>query len=249
MPNYNGYNEVHPERESSNEGEFWGPAEARATAEKQLKRAAPMVKAADGIEFTEGRIFEPRCGVCVHPYRDWIEMMLIRGSTYKGLQDRVPPNAGHKRLDRRSISNHHKNHMDLRDAALRAILEREAEIQGEDWEEGVTDAITKRGVLEIALRKGYEDILSGAVTVEPRDLIQITKVLADMDTHQHQVGLDEIRVQMQMFIQAIREVCDVETQNQIGKKVKQLRKKDGIQKQIESVMTDAPVVVEAVVVE
>jgi hypothetical protein len=177
--------------------------EARHERSKDLTRMAPNeVDATTGIGYSQGRITEPRCHVCQHPHRDWIETMLIRGASYKGLQDRIPApaGAGYDKLDRRSISNHHKNHMDLQDAALRAILEKEAQIQGQNFEEGVEDAITKRGVLEIALRKGYEDIVTGVTTVEPRDLIQIAKVLGDMDSHQHQIGLDEARAQVQIFI-------------------------------------------------
>jgi hypothetical protein len=190
------------------------------------------------------RIFEPRCDTCQHPYRDFIETMLVKGHPYKAIADRVSPS-----VDRRSISNHYKNHMDLQDAALRSILEEEAKIQGRQFEEGVQDAITKRAVLEIALRKGYEDIVNGITTVEPRDLIQIAKVLGDMDSHQHSVGLDELRSQVQIFIQAIKDVCDPDTRGAIAQRVKQLRTREGIDGQIEKVMQQQPAITEASVVE
>lgn len=226
--------------------------EDRAEVEKSVKDMAPsMVDPNSGIEYSRGRITQPRCHVCQHPYRDWIETMLIRGATYMGLQDRIPPLDGHDRLDRRSISNHHKNHMDLQDAALRAILEKEAALQGQNFEEGVEDAITKRGVLEVALRKGYEDIVNGVTTVEPRDLIQIAKVLGDMDSHQHSIGLDELRAQVQIFIQAIKDVCNQDVQNDIAQRVKELRKRENITKQIEGAMNPPmpAIPAEAVVVE
>lgn len=195
------------------------------------------------MQMAPQRIFEPRCDTCQHPYRDFIETMLIKGHPYKTIADRVNPP-----VDRRSISNHYKNHMDLQDAALRSILEEEAKIQGRNFEEGVQDAITKRAVLEIALRKGYEDIVNGITTVEPRDLIQIAKTLGDMDSHQHAVGLDELRSQVQIFIQAIKDVCDVDTQAAIGQRVKQLRTREGVDNQIEKVMHQ-PAIAEASVVE
>jgi hypothetical protein len=268
MPTFNGYGEEHPEKDHVGEAtdknrgsgrkKFAAAVqqaterEEREVTQRDLNRMAPTTKdEKSGIEYGQGRITEPRCHVCQHPYRDWIETMLIRGASYKGLQNRIPPLEGHKVLDRRSFSNHHKNHMDLRDAALRAILEKEAELQGQNFEEGVEDAITKRGVLEVALRKGFEDIINNVTTVEPRDLIQITKVLGEMDSHQHQIGLDELRAQVQIFIQAIKDVCDSDMQNAIAARVKELRTRENISKQIEGAMdTPAlPVVVEAVVVE
>lgn len=251
MPKFNGYGEEHPEKEArernlparagrkqfAQEVARITEYEERESNERHTKALAPTGKDEEtGIIYDRGRITEPRCHVCQHPYRDWIETMLIRGSSYKGLQDRVPPIEGHKILDRRSISKHHKNHMDLQDAALRSILEKEAQLQGQNFEEGVEDAVTKRGVLEVALRKGFEDIVNGVTTVEPRDLIQITKILAEMDSHQHQIGLDELRAQVQIFIQAIKDVCDQDTQNAIAQRVKALRSREGIAKTIEAAM-------------
>lgn len=190
------------------------------------------------------RIVEPRCQTCQHPYRDWIEMLLIKGMAYKTIADRVTPP-----LDRRSISNHSKFHMDLQDSALRAILEQEATLQGQNFEEGVAGAITKRGILEIALRSGFEDIKNRITTVEPRDLIQITKLLAEMDVQSGQAAVDEARTQVHLFILAIKNVCSDEIQAEIGQEVKRLRQHEGYGIEFESVMRpQIPEVVDAEVV-
>lgn len=212
--------------------------EMRKQAQRDDREEAKRIEA----NSAPTRISVATCHTCQHPFRDWIETMLIRGMAYKTLGDRVSPP-----VDRRSLSNHAKNHMDLQDAALRAILEKEAQVQGENYEEGVGDAITKRAVLEIALRKGYEDIINGVTTVEARDLIQIAKVLGDMDAHQHSIGLDELRAQVQIFIQAIKNVCDSDMQNLIAEEVKRLRSRENISAEMERVMR--PEIPEAVVVE
>lgn len=197
-----------------------GRLEARDELAEADKRIAPP------------RIFEPRCSVCKHPHRDWIESVLIRGSvSYKGLAERITP-----KLDRRSISYHYKHHMDLQDAALVAILEEEAKIEGRNLDEDLRGAITKRGALEVAMRKGYEDIVNGVTTVEPRDLIQLVKILGEMDSNAYQTGMDEMRSQVQIFIQAIKEVTDRDTQAKIAARVKQLRKRENIDGQIEKAM-------------
>lgn len=220
----------------------------RDKAKKKALSAAPTGKdESTGIEYLKGRTNVPQCHVCQHPFRDWIEMMLIRGATYKGLQDRVPPAQGQNKLDRRSIANHYKNHMDLQDAAMRAILEREASLQSQDFEEGVEGAITKRGVLEVLMHKGYQDVIDGVTTVEVRDLVQLVKVIGEMDSHSGQVGLDEARAQVQIFIQAIKTVCSLEQQSDIAAEVKKLRSRESIDTRFEEVMnTPLPQTIELV---
>jgi hypothetical protein len=209
--------------------------DARTAVEEAEKKIAPP------------RISEGRCHVCQHPFRDWIEMLLIKGMAYKTIGDRVSP-----KVDRRSISNHYKNHLDLQDAAIRAILEHEADVQGQNYEEGLHGAITKRGVLEIALRRGFEDIQNKITTVEPRDLIQITKLLAEMDTHSAQAAVDEARAQVHIFILAIKNVLSDEQQAEIAEEVKRLRKHEGYGQEFEKIMEKQhaiPEVVDAVVVD
>ena len=214
--------------------------EDREAAKKTIARQAPSVVDSSGVEYGHGRIFEPRCHVCLHPYRDWIETMLVRGTTYKGLQDRIPPAEGYDKLDRRGISNHHKKHMDLQDAALRAILEKEADFQNQNYEDGVTDAITKRGVLEVMLRKGYNDLVNDVTTVEARDLIQLAKLLGDMDANQNMVAVDEMRAQVQIFIQAIKNVCSLDQQTLIAQEVARLRGRENIDAKYEEQLEDHP---------
>lgn len=202
----------------------------RAQVKKDLAKIAPS------------RITESRCHVCVHPFRDWIELMLVRGLHYKTLADRVSPE-----VSRKSISNHHKEHMDLQDTAFRMLLEQEAQLQGLTEAEGVADIITNRGLLEVSVRQAFNDILNGVTTVEARDMTQMIKLLNDMDSRQQEFGLSEVRAQMQIFIQAIRDVCDQDTQNRIGERVGQLRRREQIPSAYEQLI--AGPVVDADVVE
>jgi hypothetical protein len=200
---------------------------------KELQQEARAEVAVREQGMAPERVSVATCNTCQHPNRDWIEFLLIRGMAYKTIGDRVSPP-----VSRQSISTHHKKHMDLQDAALRAIIEDEARLQGIDHEQGVRDAITKRAVLEIALRKGLADMVDGVTTVEVKDLVQISKLLGEMDSQQTQVGLDELRAQMQLFIQAIKNVCDEDTRNAIANEVARLRKRENISAQIEAAMDD-----------
>src|SRR5688572_23092685 len=122
------------------------------------------------------RIVEARCHTCQSEFRDYIERELIRGHSYLAISKSLGGSP-----DRRSISTHHKEHMAITAAAYRAILEEEASLEGQNFEEGVRGAITNRGVLELMIRKGFDDIMDDNTMVEPKDLIQIIKLKTDMD--------------------------------------------------------------------
>lgn len=172
-------------------------ADRRADVTEAEKKIAPPVP------------FEPRCDCCKSPYRHFIDTMLIKGGhSYVEIAEKVPgprlDEGGFKKLDRRSVSLHAKKHLGFAEAAIRSILEDEADRASKNYEEAVTGAITHRGTLEVALRKAHDDIVSGVTTVEPRDLIKIVELVGKMDDQTAQVQVDEYRAQLNAFIRAIQ---------------------------------------------
>lgn len=165
--------------------------------------------------------FEPRCDACTSPYRQFIDTMLIRGASYSSIAEQVPGVEG-KRIDRRSVSNHAKKHLGFQETAIRALLEEESNMADQNFEEGVRGAITHRGVLEIMVRKAYDDIINGLVEVEPKDLISTIQVLQKMDERSESIAVDELRAQVSAFIQAIKEETDRETWERISIRTKRI---------------------------
>lgn len=164
------------------------------------------------------RIVEGRCHTCKSDYRDYIERELIRGHSYLAISKSLGGSP-----DRRSISTHHKEHMAITAAAYRAILEEEASLEGQNFEEGVRGAITNRGVLELMIRKGFDDIMDDNTMVEPKDLIQIIKLKSEMDANYAAVQVETYKRQVDLFKQAILQVVPPDMQSQIVARVKKLR--------------------------
>lgn len=167
------------------------------------------------------RITESRCHTCNSPYRDYIERELIRGHSYLAIANSIPDGP-----DRRSISTHHKEHMAITAAAYRAILEEEASLEGQNFEEGIRGAVTNRGVLELMIRKGFDDIMDDNAMVEPRDLIQIIKLKQEMDANYTAVQIETYKRQVEIFKQAILEVVPPDMQAQIVARVKRIRQRE-----------------------
>ncbi len=202
-----------------------------AKAEQEAQRRALENVANKG---RPPQIYEARCHVCTSPHRQYIESLLIKGANYVWIEQNVP-GVDDGKIDRRSVSNHAKKHMAYKDAAVRAILEEEAQIASQNYDTGVRGAITHRGVLEVALRKAYEDIIAGVTTVEARDMIQLINTLQKMDEQREQVAVNELRAQVQAFVEAIRIETDPDTWGRIFARMKSLMTDEGLVTDVEEV--------------
>lgn len=205
-------------------------AEMRAELEAEMKAISPPI------------ISIATCNVCQHEYRQFIEAMLVKGRAYKAIAQSVPlPEGSSVDSFRRSISGHYKNHMALEDAAMRAILEEEADLAGQNYEEGVRGAITARGILQVALQKGFEDIQNGISAVEFRDMVQAIKLLREMDDQTHDTQLESYKVQVAIFTEAIRDVLGQredgeEIMKEIAERIRYLRERDNFDAEVESTL-------------
>jgi hypothetical protein len=181
------------------------------------------------------RIVVAQCHVCKSKYRDWIESLLIKGHSYLGISRSMEHLSEEERVDRRSISRHVANgHMAVTEAAYRAIIEEEANLDGKNFEEGVRGALTMRGILELMAHKGFEDILNDITTVEPKDLIQIVKLKMEMDAKYQQVQVDEYRRQAEILARAIQEVIPPALQGDLVAKIRQLKRELGEESDVEA---------------
>lgn len=197
--------ETPDDRDDANEGKKEnqrdkqrGKAIEKQRSKVAAKRAAPPVP------------YEPRCSVCNSPFRLFIDSMLARGaSSYSSIAEKVPGEDG-KKLDRQAIANHAKRHLGFQDDAIRRVLEAEALEVAQNYEENVRGAMTRRGALEIALRKGFEDLVAGRTEVEVKDLLAIIQALEKMDETTNSAAVDQMRMQTEAFVRAIREEVDDE---------------------------------------
>lgn len=165
------------------------PGKSRQVARKTQQGGIPV-------------IVEPKCLVCNSPHRHLVDKMLVAGMTYSEIE-RQFEFAG---LKRRSISNHKDKHLGYEEAGIRAIIEQEALAAQRNYEDGVSRVVTKNAYLEVALQKAYDALLTNATVVEPKDAVKIIEQLQKLQEQGHGVALDELQLQLQMFIQAVKEV-------------------------------------------
>lgn len=148
-------------------------------------------------------IVESRCKVCKSQYRPSIDKMLAAGIGYTEIS-----RSFNFEIDRRSISTHAEKHMSYQDAAVRQIIEYEATQMSENIEQGVKGILARKAFLETALHKVHQAVLNDEVEVEVRDAIGIIQQLDKMDSSTSSAAVDEIRVQFNAFLQALKETVD-----------------------------------------
>jgi hypothetical protein len=151
-------------------------------------------------------ISEPKCHACQSDHRLWIERQLVKGTAYVAIARSLPIPEDQVENMRRSISNHFRKHMALEQASVRALMEEEAQLLGQNVEEGVRGAFSNRAALDILIRKAFEDALNGVTTVEPKDLIQMMKLHADMSTESGSTATEEAKTAIRIFMLAIQNV-------------------------------------------
>jgi hypothetical protein len=134
--------------------------------------------------------------------------MLAMGTSYSELE-RVFD------IDRRSISNHDKNHLNIEDAAIRRIIEDEAIQARESMEDGIRGAVARRVYLESVVKKAQEALLNDETEIEIRDAIAAIEKLDKLDATTSEVQIEEMRTQFHAFMQAVKEIVEEELWDQI----------------------------------
>jgi hypothetical protein len=202
----------------------------RADLEEAERQMAPPV------------IHVAQCHTCSCPKRFWIERQLLKGASYSAIARSLEQDPTiTQKVNSQSIAQHAKNHMPLDQAIVRGIMEEEASLIGQNWEEGVKGAITNRGMLRTLATRGWEDAMSGVTTVEPRDMIQIIRVLNELDNSLGTAATEEAILTVRIFTEAIGNVVtdllDTETADLVKQalvdEVKRLRARDAIEVEVE----------------
>lgn len=190
------------------------------------KTRVRMEKALDKVEEAKRNplpeILEPRCHVCTSKYRQAIEKMLALGISYSEIERTFNGD-----IERRSISSHHKKHLNYEQAAIRAIVEAEAEIAQQNFEEGIRGPLMHRAYLSTALHRAWEDLINGAAIIEPKDAIAIIQQLEKMSEKAREFELDEFWLQFNAFKQAVQEIVPPDYRDSIMQRTRELVKASG----------------------
>lgn len=167
-------------------------------------------------------VHEPRCKVCTSPQRNSIDRMLAAGFTYSEIERQFGGN-----VPRKSIALHSTKHLNYEEAAIREVIEKEALNAQRNYEEGVGRLVTKNAYLEVALQKAYDSLIKNDTMVEPKDAVKVIEMLTKLQDQNQTVALDELRVQFQYFMQAVKETIPKDQWSEIVDRTADLLRSSG----------------------
>lgn len=165
------------------------------------------------IEGAHDPRIEPRCRVCqCDEVRRTVNEMLAQGASYAGIVRALVADDTHTAAGQQvtvdSVRRHCQRHFPVQQAAAatyREIVERRARENGVDFVDGVATAITPLALYEAVMVKGYETLVSDAVTVDPNAAMNAAaKLQAILDARQGSQDIADIMLQVQKITDAVR---------------------------------------------
>ncbi len=146
----------------------------------------------DGVVYASPK--ERRCHVCMAGERELpnaarmarlIDLLLVRGATYKAITRAVAPLMESWPADDRisywSIRNHQRRHLGLDEMVVREIIERRAKEQKRRILDGSVPLLTSGAVLDIIVQRGLDRILSGYELPRTSDVLRATEMLMKLE--------------------------------------------------------------------
>lgn len=156
-------------------------------------------------------IVEPRCSVCKSRFRRTIDQLLVMGVPYAEIARQFEEEG----IERRSLANHKKRHLNVEHAAIRQVIEEKARQIGEDVDNGRRFLLTRKGYMEVAMMKSFQAIVDGTLTPEPRDIVHMIALMEKMEKDTAASQVDEMIRDFNAFTQAVQNNVPKELYNKI----------------------------------
>jgi hypothetical protein len=142
---------------------------------------------------TYPRTTRANCPVCVSDYRAEVEQKIASGQHYASIAGDLPEDAG---LAAKHLSSHFRNnHMPMRQAAVRRIIEeRQAEL-GKAIEDGVDQIADHVALARVVVQRSFQAIADGTLEPTVSDGIAAAKLL-------QATGVDDEQTDKAAYVEA-----------------------------------------------
>lgn len=161
------------------------------------------------------KISEPKCHICQHKDRDQIDKLLAKKTPYRELERIFD-------IGKNSFSNHDKKHLQYEDEAIKRIIEHEAGLAQENLAEGVQGAFLRRSALDVSIKKFFDAVMAGEITIEAKDLAKMVELREKLDSDTAAAQIEQYELQFNAFKQAIEDVCTPDIMQAILERTKEI---------------------------
>lgn len=155
---------------------------------------------------------EARCHVCNAASRNKVDKLLAAQFSYTSIAQELiesDPDFKGKELDtvRKNVERHAKRHLDLRNRAVRQIVEQRAREQGMLLDTVEGKITSGRALLDLIINRGTEQLTDNPdFKVKMADAIEAVKMLEDVQKAEFQAQLETMQRQVWAISEALKMV-------------------------------------------
>lgn len=152
---------------------------------------------------------EPRCNICQSASRAKVDKLLAAQFSYTSIAEELvmaDDDFKGKELDtvRKNVERHSKRHVDIKNKAIRNIVEQRAKEQG-ILLESVEGRITSgRALLDLLVAQATEQLTNGTGKIRYADAIEAVKLLEDVQKAEFQSQLEVLQRQVYCISEAVK---------------------------------------------
>lgn len=154
---------------------------------------------------------EPRCNICKSTARTKVDRLLAAQFSYTAVAEELIETHDDfkgKQQDtvRKNVERHAKAHLDVRNKAIREIVERRAKEQGILIDTATGKITSGRALLDLVVDRATEQIVSPDSRVKYADALEAVKMLEDVQRQEYLAELERMTRQVMAISQAVKEL-------------------------------------------
>jgi hypothetical protein len=158
---------------------------------------------------------EPRCNICNSPSRKHVDKLLAAGFSPTSIAEELQlldEDFRIKQFDtvRKNVERHAKRHVNVKDRAVREIIEARARESGILVETATGTITTGRALLDILVQKATEQAGNPDSRVKYADAIEAVKMLEDLQRSEYIHELEVLQRQVWAISQAVKDLVPEE---------------------------------------
>jgi DNA repair exonuclease SbcCD ATPase subunit len=162
---------------------------------------------------------EVRCNVCNSPMRNKVDKLVAAQFSYTSIAEELvesDPAFKGKELDtvRKNVERHAKRHLDIRNKAIRQIVEQRAREQGMLLDQVEGKIVSGRALLDLIVNRGTEQLTDNPdFKVKMQDALEAVKMLEDVQKAEFQAQLETMQRQVWAISEALKTIAGNYTRN------------------------------------
>jgi len=160
------------------------------------------------------QIVGKNCLCCISEFRGYIDRMLIAGVPQREIADFLGRIIG-KDVHHTAVGRHYRNHLDLKQRALRKIMEKRIAGEIDDVDAAAGDLLNRKAMVEMVAHKGFTDIVEGSVRFTVGEWLSAMDRLDAADREETGASIAEMQRETMALVHAIQSIVPAPMLKQI----------------------------------